>query len=119
MNAALSGDTSIFAGLVNVYYDFDFGANWRPFLGGGFGFAKVYINNASFSGVQFADDDDRTIAYQLKAGISYSLSESMDFVVSYRYLNSGDLDFADVSGNPFSTDGIESHGVEARFRIRY
>ncbi len=116
---SLSGDTSVFAGLVNVYYDFDFGANWRPYLGGGFGFAEVSINDASFLGSPFADDDDRTIAYQLKAGISYSLSEHTDFVVSYRYLNSGDLDFSASSGATFSTDGIEIHGVEARFRIRY
>ncbi|HSS62988.1 MAG TPA: outer membrane beta-barrel protein [Gammaproteobacteria bacterium] len=115
----LSGDTSVIAGLVNVYYDFDFGRNWRPFLGGGFGFAQVSINNASSLGVPIADDEDRTIAYQLKAGISYSLSEHTDFVVSYRFLNSGDLDFSDASGIPISSDGIEAHGVEARFRVRF
>lgn len=115
----MGGDATVVGGMASVYYDFDFGANWRPFLGGGVGMVRVSVNDAAAPGFFSVDDDDRAIAYQLRAGISYSLSEHTDFVVNYRYLISDDLDFADSVGAAISTDGIESHGVEARFRIRF
>ena len=115
----LGGDLTSIGGMANVYYDFDFGKNWRPFLGGGVGMMRVDISNASAPGFTSVDDDDRAIAYQLKAGLSYSLGNHADFVISYRYLMTDDLDIASTGGPPISTDGIDSHGVEARFRIRF
>lgn len=115
----IGGDLTSIGGMANVYYDFDFGKNWRPFLGGGVGMMRVDVSNASAPGFFIVDDDDRAIAYQLKAGLSYSLGNHADFVISYRYLMTDDLDIATVGGAPISTDGIDSHGVEARFRIRF
>ena len=115
----LSGETIVFSGMANVYYDFDFGSYWRPYLGGGFGYANVKVSDAGINGVPVADDDDRTYAYQLKAGIAYSLGNHADFIVGYRWFHTGDLNFEDAVGAPFSTDGLVSHGVEAKFRIRF
>lgn len=115
----MGGDVNVIGGMLSVYYDFDFGANWRPFLGGGIGMVRVSVNDAVAPGVFSVDDDEDAIAYQLRAGISYSLSEHTDFVINYRYLISDELDFADSVGAIVSSDGIESHGVEARFRIRF
>ena len=118
-NVPLSGETIVVSALANVYYDFDFGSYWRPFVGGGVGYAKVWVSDAGVSGVPLADDDERTLAYQLKAGISYSLGNHADLIIGYRYFHTGDLDFADVTGATFSSDGLVTHGVEARFRIRF
>jgi OOP family OmpA-OmpF porin len=115
----IGGDLSTIGGMGNVYYDFDFGKNWRPFLGGGVGLMRVDISNANAPGFVSVDDDDWAIAYQLKAGISYSLGSHADFVIGYRYMMTDDLDISDVTGGTLSTDGIDSHGIEARLRIRY
>lgn len=118
-NVPLSGETIVVSALANLYYDFDFGSYWRPFVGGGVGYANVKVSDAGVAGVPLADDDERTLAYQLKAGIAYSLGNHADFIVGYRYFFTGDLDFADVTGATFSSDGLVTHGVEAKFRIRF
>lgn len=115
----MTGDLRIMGAMANVYYDFDFGRSWRPFVGGGIGLARISLKDASAPGFFSVDDDDDVVAYQLRAGISYSLSAHTDFIVNYRYFVTDDLDFGDSTGTVVSSGGIDSHGVEARFRIRF
>ncbi len=119
LNAPLEGDVSFFGGLVNIFYDFDTGSPWQPFLGAGAGYAQVSINDASTLGIPFADDDDSVFAYQFKLGLAYRYNAATDFLISYRYLGTEELEFSDAFGFPFSSDGVQSHSVQAGLRFRF
>lgn len=117
-SAPLDGDVSTFAGMVNVYYDFDTGTMWRPFVGAGLGYANVSVD-ASIIGIPLADDDDSVFAYQFKAGVAYQYNPTTDFLINYRFLGTDDLDLSDSTGLPFSVDGVENHSVQVGVRFRF
>jgi opacity protein-like surface antigen len=119
LSAPLDGDLSFVGGLVNIFYDFETGGPWRPFIGAGAGYAQVSINDASTVGIPFADDGDSAFAYQFKLGVSYQYSATTDFLISYRYLGSEELEFTDAFGFPFSSDGVQSHSLEVGLRFRF
>lgn len=118
-SAPLDGDVSFFGGLVNIFYDFETGSPWRPFVGAGAGYAQVSINDASTLGIPFADDDDAVFAYQFKLGLAYQYNAATDFLINYRYLGTEDLEFSDAFGFPFSADGIQNHSIQAGVRFRF
>lgn len=117
-SAPLDGDASTFAGILNVYYDFDTGTMWRPFVGAGLGFANVSVDG-SIVGVPLVDDDDWVFAYQFKAGVSFQFDATTDFLINYRFSGTEDLDLNDSAGFPLSVDGVENHSVQAGVRFRF
>jgi OOP family OmpA-OmpF porin len=114
-----SGDVSTTAFMVNGLYDFETGSKWRPYLGAGFGFASVSINNLSAVGFLLADDDDVVFAYQAKAGIGYEFSDAVVGTLGYRFFGTADPDFTDSTGAAFSADGVQAHILEVGFRFRF
>ena len=45
--APLSGDVSVASGMVNGSFDFPIGGNWKPFITGGIGMAKVEVKEVA------------------------------------------------------------------------
>lgn len=86
---------SDFAGLLNVYYDATgmFGMDGNsvvPYIGGGFGVARV----------KFQEISKNTLAYQGKAGVTVGLSGEARFYIGYKYfaVSDGDKGFEGVTG---------------------
>jgi len=119
LSAPLDGDVSVFGGLANIFYDFDTGTRWQPFIGAGAGYAVVSINDASTLGIPFADDDDSVFTYQFKLGAAYRYNPTTDFLINYRFLGTEDLEFTDAFGATFSAEGIENHSLQMGVRFRF
>jgi opacity protein-like surface antigen len=112
------GDVSVMSGFANVYFDFDTMTPWTPYIGGGVGIANV-ANDVSVMGIQLVDDDDSVFAYQVKAGVSYSVNPTTDVTVGYRFLGTDDVSLKTVDGFSIQGDGPQSHNLEAGIRFRF
>lgn len=85
----------------NVFYDFNTGSAWSPYVGGGLGVALMTADITSV-GIDVIDDDDTVFAYQLGAGVGYALSPTVSITADYRFFATGNPEFAD-----FAADNIE------------
>lgn len=111
-----SGDVSVFAAMGNLYYDLPTAGPWRPFVGGGIGVAEINVD-ASVLGVEFVDDSDTVVAYQVGAGIAYELSPLWSFTLAYRYFATTDPNFDSAIGS-FESE-YDSHNVIGGIRFTF
>jgi opacity protein-like surface antigen len=95
-STAATGSISNLAVMVNGYYDFNNDSKFTPFVGVGVGYGSTNASgsgNISVAGVTVpiinGNSSSSGLAYQLKAGASYALSERNDLYLQYRYLNTG------------------------------
>ena len=114
-----SGDGSATAFMANVYYDFNADSKWKPFIGGGAGYANLSINNLSIGGISVVDDSAGVFAYQFKAGIGYGFTDSLDGTLGYRFFGTADADFVDTTGFALTSDGLQTHIIEVGVRYRF
>ncbi len=115
IDADLTGDTSSSSFLVNGYYDFKNTSAFTPFIGGGIGMAKVEINdlNSPGSGDPDVSDDDTVFAYQIGAGVAYTITEQVSLDVKYRYFGTSD---PELGGSDVE---YSSHNLYAGIRISF
>ncbi len=99
-----SGDIAAFAIMGNAAIDFFPGALLTPYVFGGIGSANINLSNVKSLQVKIADDDQWVFAFQLGAGVKYSLSDRLSLGISYRYFGTEDLDLKDTTGNSFEYD---------------
>lgn len=78
------GDVSTFGLFGNVYYDINTGSALKPFVGAGLGYQWVDVDYQP-SGVAVGDDSDSVFAYQLMAGASYAVTDSVEVFGQYTY----------------------------------
>lgn len=78
------GRVSNFGLFGNVFYDFNAGGSFKPFVGAGIGYQWADIRYRP-SGVDVADDSDGGFAYQLMAGASVALSERAELFGQYTW----------------------------------
>jgi OmpA-OmpF porin, OOP family len=92
----LSGEAQSWAAMLNLYYDFNRGGRFEPYVGLGAGAAKVDIDvegtGAVFDG---ASSEDTVFAYQAMAGVAIGLSERLDLDIGYRYFMAPDVDISE------------------------
>ena len=118
---SLSGDISALTFMGNVYYDFDLGSGWKPYVGGGLGVASISLESKSASGRTLADDKDTVFAYQAGGGVGYEFATSEDYTITvsldWRYFRTADPTFnGEVTGAEFDT---EIGGHEISLGLRY
>lgn len=118
---SLSGDISVLTFMGNVYYDFDLGSGWKPYVGGGLGVASISLASKSASGITLADDKDAVFAYQAGGGVGYEFATSEDHAITvsldWRYFRTADPTFkGSVTGAAFDT---EIGGHEISLGLRY
>ncbi len=102
-----SGDLDSFAGMVNGYYDIHNTSKWTPYVGAGIGLAHVTDS----------DVDDNVFAYQGMAGVGYTVSETSDLVLGYRYFATEDPEYT-ISGSTVETS-YDTHNIEIAWRYRF
>ncbi len=83
------GDVSNFGLFGNVFYDLQTGSGFKPYVGAGLGYQWTDVEYAP-SDVAIADDDDGGFAYQLMAGASYAVTDSVELFGQYTWRDTTD-----------------------------
>jgi len=90
---AATGDLSVTNFMANIYYDFDLESPLKLYLGAGLGSASVDVDaTPSMMGAPAIDESDNSaFAFNVMAGASYPVHESIDLCLGYRYLGTRDV----------------------------
>ena len=113
------GDVSNFSLFGNVYYDINTGSAFKPYIGAGLGYQWVDVDYQP-SGVAIGDDDDAVFAYQVMAGASYAVTDTVELFGQYTYRDTTEDAEIPLTLLP-ATLGVESQqslltaGVRVRF----
>ncbi len=90
----INANVSTFAVMANVWYDIDIGLKWKPYVGGGAGWARTRFNGAlietdgTLSGQTETFSVERSgFAYQLGAGINYEIQDGVKLGLGYRFFH--------------------------------
>jgi opacity protein-like surface antigen len=120
------GHVGAFAMLMNGFFDIHNDTPITPYLGGGMGFATVYLSNtrgveANTGALNFRvlqDDDETAFAYQVGAGLEAALNRRLSLDVGYRYFGTSRVSFR--KNWPNSTDlKLDSHNAAVGLRIKF
>jgi opacity protein-like surface antigen len=115
----VDGDVSIFTGMVNLIAGFPVGSIFRPYVGGGLGFAHVSLNDLDLGVGADLDDSDTSFAAQAFAGIDVMLSDNMALGGRYRVLHIGDIDLEDDDDGGHEIDPDLMHSIEAVLTVGF
>ena len=113
--------------MLNGYYDFHNSSKFTPYVGVGFGMAKVeydYTDNYDIynagTGAYLGSDRDTyhasktKFAYNISAGASYDINDHLALDLGLRYIDYGS--FSDADGDKYKTKSKEvSFGVRYSF----
>ena len=117
-NVVADFDAEVGSVLANAWYEYDFTEKFSVYGGGGIGvgFSRFSLNDFEGldlvpDGFEVGDPDDLTVtgtsfAWQIGAGVKYSLSENVAIGAGYRFFNS------DIGGGSF-VDGDEIEQTNA------
>ncbi len=99
--------TFAFSYMVNGYFDLPTGGPWKPYIGGGIGFATVAIDwNAPgffvFTEDPVADDSDSGLAYQFSGGIGYEINPRFTVSLSFRHFATEELQMTFLGTSPIN-----------------
>jgi opacity protein-like surface antigen len=98
----VTGHASTFALMANTWYEFDIGSRFKPYFGGGIGWAHTQFDGAlgenrlitaldvnPFGGFSVSNSG---FAYQLGAGITSQIMPGVSLGLGYRYFDGPDTD---------------------------
>jgi opacity protein-like surface antigen len=111
VSGSISGNMSALSGLGNVYLDFVNSSPFTPYISGGMGIA--YVNAEIDEGDETASENDTVFAYQVGAGVGFSINPNMIIDLKYRYFATSDIDVGDGNAT------VASHNVYIGFRYTF
>lgn len=98
----------------NVYYDFNSGGSFQPYVGGGVGGQRVKFDYRP-SDIDVGQGKDTNFAWQLMAGATYKIGPSLEIFGQYNYRDAGEttmnLDLLPADLNGESRQSIFSLGL--------
>lgn len=102
--------------MLNMFYDFQTGTSFTPYVGAGLGAAFVDVDSATLG----INDQDEVFAYQGMLGVAYSpeLLPDTQWGIGYRYVGMSDPEFTTSTGSRIETD-YQSHNLELLSRFRF
>jgi OOP family OmpA-OmpF porin len=109
------GDVHSWSGMLNLYYDFNRGGSWEPYVGVGAGIARVSANAFDGRTLQGIDDEDTSAAYQALAGVAFSLTDQLDLDVGYRWFVAPDGNFEPDSSGAYYDSQEVTVGLRYQF----
>lgn len=101
----------------NIFYDIDTGSGVKPYIGAGIGYQWVDVDYRP-SGVLVGDDSEGAFAYQLMAGASFELSDSVQLFGQYTWRDTTEDADIPLSLLP-ATLGVESAQSVVSAGIRF
>lgn len=104
--------------MANAYYEFPLGRGWKPYVGGGIGFADVSADKWTQSGTKLVDDSDVVFAYQGGGGIGYEIDPRNTIFVDYRYFGTTDPSFRATNGTEVSSE-FGSQNLSLGWRYKF
>lgn len=116
-------NSTLFTMMANGYYDLDLGHSVKPYVGAGIGAGRINLDDKQGD---LVDTDGKygrgtTFAWNVMAGLTWSLNEQLDLLAGYRYAETlkvkmnGDVPSQFSSGN-FK---VKMTANELRFGLRY
>lgn len=85
--------------LGNLWFDFDNGSGFTPYVGGGLGLGYIHAEADTTEGVAALDADGYGFAYQLGAGVKFDVASNVALDLGYR--------FKGIAGAEISGEGTE------------
>jgi OmpA-OmpF porin, OOP family len=105
--------------LGNIWYDFNRGGSFRPYLGFGVGISQVGLDNFMIDTDLIADEKDTVFAYQAGAGVGLTLGTNTVVSLDLRYLGTSDAEVKADNGNQISMKyGASSAMLGLRYYLR-
>lgn len=100
--AVVEGSVNFKIFLANIYYDWDRGKKWVPYVGVGAGFAEVRMDSTlsllGYHGSSLGQADE-VATYQATAGLKYELSNNTSMYLDVRNLWIESVDFPQAGGS--------------------
>lgn len=124
--ADYAGGVHALNAMANVFVDLPAAGRMRPYLGAGFGMARVAAEyNESVCIIycfstsnEVVDDWDRVNAWQVMGGLSFEAwAPNREWFIGYRYYETQDLNLRTLSGLDFKQEGLQDHAIMAGFRF--
>lgn len=126
----IDGNLSNFSVMANLWYEFDIGSKFRPYVGGGAGWARSNLEVAAtitdpgevptFFYGDTTDEEANGFAFQLGAGLNHNVAPGVDVGIGYRYFNGPNFDPIFIGKNepglPVGFDN-ENHSVLVNITI--
>ena len=114
VNGSIGAQAMMFNGFFDLYND----SHITPYLGGGIGFAGLYLSDTTSLGEPlYGAADDAVFAYQVGTGVEIDLNPLCSLDIGYRYFVT---DRATFDSDLFSTSlKFESHNAAVGFRFKY
>jgi opacity protein-like surface antigen len=112
---------SAYSLMANAWYDFHdiLPGGVTPYVGGGVGLAEVQLSG-KFRGHKLNMSNDTVFAWQVGAGVSVPISDSLKAYVDYRYFSTGNAQVAFRNAGLFFggvSTGFQSHSVLVGLRL--
>jgi opacity protein-like surface antigen len=112
--------------MANIYFDVPTAGNMRPYLGAGYGVARVFAAyNESVCYIfcfstknEVVDDWTQVSAWQFMVGASFhNAQEATEWFIGYRYFATEELDFRAKGGPSFIQERLEAHSLNIGIRF--
>ena len=103
LKGAAGGDLKTLGGFANLYYDFNRGGQFQPFVGGGIGFAQAKADS------RLVDDDD--------TGFAYQPNDKWTGEVAYRYVGVTDVSLGSGASKLSGDFNSQAVTVGVRYKI--
>lgn len=114
---SIDANQSTFALMTNVWYDINVGSKFKPYVGGGIGWARSHwemvIRDEDTGTYLSTDTENSGFAWQLGLGFNYEVDPGVDVGLGYRYFV-GPRNSSDFRGNHQTYDTAldnENHSV--------
>jgi len=121
----VDGDLGAFAMLFNGFFDLHNDSPITPYIGGGIGFATLYISDTdgtdTLDGARvflYEEDYDSVFAYQVGGGLEIALNPMLSLDLSYRYFATSEATFDDSWIQTTELE-FESHNAAIGLRLKF
>ncbi len=105
--------------MANVYYDFNTGTNFTPYVGAGIGYARLK-NSVGYTDAEESFSMSKSkgnFAWNASVGTTYKIDKNLALDVSYRFTDYGKVKFNPSETAVKSTAKLRSN--ELNFGVRY
>jgi opacity protein-like surface antigen len=119
-NPGSRGDVMTYGVMVNGLHDFQTGTAFRPYVGGGIGYAWSKADGIGVPSLTVVDDEGSDFAWQLVMGVGYELTDNATIGVDYRYFDtSANVTTTPAAGQTGNEVDLQSHSFSIGIRYRF
>lgn len=97
--------------LANVWLDIPTHSQLTPYIGGGIGYGWANAD-LKFGKSPGYTNGNGGLAWQLGAGVKYSINEHLDVDLGYRYKALDNIDFVNAGGTSYYGANLRSHNIQ-------